>query len=88
MITHDMHLMLEYTNRAIVLSNGLKLADDIAANVLTDEEVINKANLKETSLYELAVKAELENPRMFVKKFIDYDRRIRGIWAQWLDIQI
>ena len=79
MITHDMHLMLEYTNRAIVLSNGLKLADDIAANVLTGEEVINKANLKETSLYELAVKAELENPRMFVKKFIDYDRRIRGI---------
>ena len=79
MITHDMHLMLEYTNRAIVLSNGLKLADDIAANVLTDEEVINKANLKETSLYELAVKAKLDNPRMFVKKFIDYDRRIRGI---------
>ena len=79
MITHDMHLMLEYTNRAIVLSNGLKLAEDIAANVLTDEEVINKANLKETSLYELAVKAKLENPRMFVKKFIDYDRRIRRI---------
>ena len=79
MITHDMHLMLEYTNRAIVLSNGLKLADDIAANVLTGEEVINKANLKETSLYELAVKAKLDNPRMFVKKFIDYDRRIRGI---------
>ena len=79
MITHDMHLMLEYTNRAIVLSNGLKLAEDIAANVLTDEEVINKANLKETSLYELAVKAKLENPRMFVKKFIDYDRRIKRI---------
>lgn len=79
MITHDMHLMLEYTNRAIVLSNGLKLAEDIASNVLTDEEVINKANLKETSLYELAVKAKLENPRMFVKKFIDYDRRIRRI---------
>ena len=79
MITHDMHLMLEYTNRAIVLSDGIKLSDDIAANVLTDEEVINKANLKETSLYELAVKANLDNPRMFVKKFIDYDRRIRGI---------
>ena len=79
MITHDMHLMLEYTNRAIVLSDGVKLADDIAANVLTDEEVINKANLKETSLYELAIKANLDNPRMFVKKFIDYDRRIRGI---------
>lgn len=79
MITHDMHLMLEYTNRAIVLSNGLKLADDTAANILTDEKVINEANLKETSLYELAIKANLDNPRMFVKKFIDYDRRVRGI---------
>lgn len=79
MITHDMHLMLEYTNRAIVFSNGLKLADDIAANVITDKNVISEANLKETSLYELAIKAKLDNPREFVKKFIDYDRRIRGI---------
>ncbi|WP_308780108.1 ABC transporter ATP-binding protein [uncultured Clostridium sp.] len=78
MITHDMHLMLEYTNRAIVFSNGLKLADDIAANVITDKNVINEANLKETSLYELAIKADLDNPRDFVKKFIDYDRRIRA----------
>ena len=79
MITHDMHLMLEYTNRAIVFSNGLKLADDIAANVITDKNVISEANLKETSLYELAIKANLENPRDFVKKFINYDRRIRAI---------
>ena len=78
MITHDMHLMLEYNNRAIVFSNGLKLADDIAANVITDKNVINEANLKETSLYELAIKADLDNPRDFVKKFIDYDRRIRA----------
>ncbi len=77
MITHDMHLMLEYTNRAIVLANGLKLADDTAANILTDKEVIKESNLKETSLYELAVKTGLENPRLFVKKFIDYDRRVR-----------
>ena len=79
MITHDMHLMLEYTNRAIVLADGQKLADDTAANVLTNKEVINAANLKETSLYELAVKCELENPRGFVDSFIDYDRRIRRI---------
>ena len=78
MITHDMHLMLEYTNRAIVFSNGLKLCDDIAANVITDKNVIIEANLKETSLYDLAIKSELENPRSFVKKFIDYDRRIRA----------
>ena len=79
MITHDMHLMLEYTNRAIVLSNGLKIAEDSATNVLTDKKVIEQANLKETSLYELAVKSELENPRQFVKKFINYDRKVRGI---------
>lgn len=79
MITHDMHLMLEYTNRAIVFSNGLKLADDIAANVITDKNVISEANLKETSLYELAIKSNLDNPREFVKKFINYDRRIRAI---------
>ena len=77
MITHDMHLMLEYTDRAIVLSEGEKIADDTAANILTDVDVINKANLKETSLYKLALRANIENPREFVQKFIDYDRRVR-----------
>lgn len=79
MITHDMHLMLEYTNRAIVLSEGVKLMDDSAANVLTDDKTIKAANLKETSLYQLAVRANLKNPREFVKRFIDYDRRSRNI---------
>jgi len=79
MITHDMHLMLEYTNRAIVLSEGIKLMDDSAANVLTDEKIIKAANLKETSLYQLAINANLKNPREFVQRFIDYDRRIRKI---------
>lgn len=79
MITHDMHLMLEYTNRAIVISDGIKLDDDTAANVLTNNEVIKHANLKETSVYELAVKCGLKNPRSFVNKFIDYDRRIRRV---------
>jgi len=78
MITHDMHLMLEYTNRSIVLSEGLKLADDNATNILTDNNIIEAANLKETSLYDLAIKANLEKPREFVKRFIDHDRRVRG----------
>lgn len=79
MITHDMHLMIEYTDRAIVLSEGEKLMDDIAANALTDYEIIKKANLKETSLYQLAVKANLKKPREFVKIFIAYDRGVRSI---------
>ena len=79
MITHDMHLMLEYTNRAIVLSNGQKLAEDTAANILTNENIIKEANLKETSLYSLAVMCGIDDPREFVRRFINYDRRIRGI---------
>lgn len=79
MVTHDMHLMLEYTNRAIVLSNGMKIADDISSNILTDREIIKRANLKETSLYELAIKAKLSEPRKFVEKFIDYDREDRKV---------
>lgn len=79
MITHDMHLMLEYTNRAIVFSEGIKLMEDTAANVLTDDNIIKAANLKETSLYQLAIKADLKDPREFVQRFIDHDRRIRRI---------
>ena len=77
MITHDMHLMIEYTNHAIVLSKGTKLAESSCINILTDENIVEEANLKETSLYELALKSEIKDPRVFIKKFIDYDRRVR-----------
>ncbi len=76
MVTHDMHLMLEYTNRVIVLSEGEKIADDIPAYILTNKEII-KANLKETSLHQLALKGDIEDTTKFVNKFIDYDRRVR-----------
>lgn len=79
MITHDMHLMLEYTDRAIVLSEGTKIGEDTPANILSDKEIIERANLKETSLYELALKANLNNPRGFIQKFINFDRRVRKI---------
>jgi energy-coupling factor transport system ATP-binding protein len=79
MITHDMHLMLEYTNRAIVISEGQKIKEDEPANILTDEEVIRLANLKETSLYQLAKKADFFDQRDFVKRFIHFDRRTRQL---------
>ena len=77
MITHDMHLMLEYTDRAVVLAGGEKIAEDIAASILTDNHIIEQANLKETSISELAVKLKFENPRDLVRKFIEFDRRER-----------
>ena len=77
MVTHDMHLMLEYTNKVIVLSEGEKIADNIPAYILTNKEIIEKANLKETSLHQLALKCDIEDTTKFVNKFIDYDRRVR-----------
>jgi len=74
MITHDMHLMLEYTPHAIVISDGRKIGDDSAVNILTNKEIAEKANLKLTSLYELAIKAGMDNPSAFVQRFIDYER--------------
>lgn len=77
MITHDMHLMLEYTPRAIVLADGKILADTEASIVLTDPKLIEEANLKETSLYYLAEKANIEDKTTFVQSFIDYERELR-----------
>jgi len=77
MVTHDMHLMLEYTNKVIVLSKGEKIADNVPAYVLTNKEIIEKASLKETSLHQLALKCDIKDTTKFVNKFIDYDRRVR-----------
>lgn len=80
MITHDMHLMLEYTTRTIVISDGEKIADDTPAKVLTDQLLVQKASLKETSLYELALKADWPNPNELVERFIEVDRKERMTW--------
>ncbi|WP_024291913.1 ABC transporter ATP-binding protein [Lacrimispora indolis] len=74
LITHDMHLMLEYTPHAIVLSQGKKIGDASAAYILTDEDIAARANLKITSLYDLAIKAEIPDPTAFVQNFINYER--------------
>lgn len=78
MITHDMHLMLEYTSRAIVISDGILIADTSAAKVLTDETIVDKASLKMTSLYDLALNCDIKEPTSFVEGFIRYDREVRS----------
>jgi energy-coupling factor transport system ATP-binding protein len=77
MITHDMHLMLEYTPRAIVMCDGHILKDASAAEILTDPELIAKANLKETSLYTLSKLTGIEDGTSFVQSFIDFERSMR-----------
>lgn len=78
MITHDMHLMLEYAERAVVFSDGKVIANDTSAAVLTDPEVVRRANLKETSLYDLALLCGIDDGRAFVQRFIDYEREARA----------
>lgn len=77
MITHDMHLMLEYTPRALVFNDGRLVADKSAAAVLCDAELIEQAALKETSLFRLAERCGIAPPEQFVQRFIDYDREVR-----------
>ncbi len=77
MITHDMHLMLEYTPRAIVFCEGMLLADTTAARVLNDPSLVQRANLKETSLYTLSVMCGIEEPQEFTERFIAYEEARR-----------
>ena len=77
MITHDMHLMLEYTDRSIVLADGEQIADTTPAYVLTDSSICERASLKETSLYPLAIACGISRPGAFVERFIACDRENR-----------
>ena len=75
-ITHDMHLAIENTDRAIVFADGKMIAADKVFTVLADEEVIKRASLKQTSLYNLAVKLGLD-PESTIQHFIEYERSVK-----------
>ena len=77
MITHDMHLMLEYTRRALVFFDGRLIADRTAAAVLCDPALVEQAALKETSLYTLANRCGIAPAQEFVERFIEQDREVR-----------
>ena len=77
LITHDMHLMLEYTPRAIVFHAGHVIADMSAAQVLNSPEIVEEAHLKETSLYHLAGLCGISDPEEFTRRFIARDREVR-----------
>lgn len=77
MITHDMHLMLEYTHRSIVLSDGEMIADTKSSDVLTSLDIIKKANLKETSLFHIGNELGID-PEHLVDAFISYEEEVRN----------
>ena len=77
LITHDMHLMLEYTPRAIVFHGGQVIADNSAAEILNSPEIVETAHLKETSLYHLSALCGIRDPEEFTRRFIARDREVR-----------
>lgn len=76
LITHDMHLMLEYCTRSIVFADGTLVADASPEEILTNDDLIKKAYLKRTSLSDLASMCSLDGTE-FIRRFIDYDREKR-----------
>ena len=77
LITHDMHLALEYTDRVLVLSGGHLLADEHPAAVLTDPELSARADLVTTGLFDLARRCGIADPQQLVRCVIAADRRER-----------
>ena len=75
-ITHDMHLALENTDRCVVFADGKIVANDNPYKVLADDEIIEKASLKQTSLYLLARKIGME-PETVIRNFIAYERKVK-----------
>ena len=78
LITHDMHLMLEYTPRAIVFNAGRVIADKSAAEVLNSPDIVDAAHLKETSLYHLSAASGIADAEEFTRRFIARDREVRN----------
>lgn len=75
MITHDMHLIQEYTNRTIVFHEGHVVGDMRPAAVLTDENLIDQAHLAPTSLYDLGQVVDEIEARDFIDRFIQFERQ-------------
>ena len=71
LITHDMHLCIEYAKRALVFSDGRLIADCQAYEVLSDPQLASRANLRETSLYELARLCGIEDPKTLVRAYLE-----------------
>ncbi|HEM4506166.1 TPA: ABC transporter ATP-binding protein [Streptococcus suis] len=76
MITHDMQLMLDYSDRAVVVVDGQIIEDASPAEILSDDMVIERANLKETSIFHLAERLGV-NPLELTTFYMQEERRGR-----------
>ncbi|HGP3675938.1 MULTISPECIES: ABC transporter ATP-binding protein [Bacillus cereus group] len=78
-ITHDMNLALEYADRAIVLHEGEIIANNTASTVLGNLETLQRANLRESSLFKLVKFSGIANPERFIELYFNVMRRAEGV---------
>lgn len=74
-ISHDMHLVLEYTERAVVIADSLLLADEPVNQVFSQPALLEQANLTVTSLYTLAERLGIERIDNFIRCFIQHEAK-------------
>ncbi|OBU15346.1 heme ABC transporter ATP-binding protein [Photobacterium aquimaris] len=72
-ISHDMHLVLEYTQRAIVIADNRLLTDDKVNHIFSQPALLDQANLTVTSLYSLAQAVGIEHIDQFIRCFIAHE---------------
>lgn len=61
-ITHDMHLLANFVQRALVVVDGQILADTTPAELLANEALVDAASLRTTSIYRLAQRLSIVHP--------------------------
>ncbi|HCM1313778.1 TPA: ABC transporter ATP-binding protein [Vibrio parahaemolyticus] len=76
-ISHDMHLVLEYTTRSIVIADSKLVADALMTQVFSSPELLDQANLTTTSLFDLATKVGIEDTNGFMQHFINVEKAHR-----------
>ncbi|MCC2520761.1 ABC transporter ATP-binding protein [Vibrio coralliilyticus] len=75
-ISHDMHLVLEHTQRSIVIADSRLIADAPMTHVFSQPDLLNQANLTTTSLYDMAVRLDVADKNQFMQHFIKLEQRV------------
>lgn len=70
-ITHDMHLMMEYTNRSLAFAKGKLIADTTPFELLTNQDLVEQASLRKTSLFELAQHYQIPNSADLIATYVN-----------------
>lgn len=75
-ISHDMHLVLEHTQRSIVIADSRLIADAPMTHVFSQPDLLSQANLTTTSLYDMAERLDVEDKNQFMQHFIKLEQRV------------